>query len=295
MLSILSVLIVSSYVYLYVLPKGPEITEVRQIKEKADSFVMYAYKGKTKRSIRVWTYRPNTWRNGDEILFVMHGVKRNAKDYLNAWKAISQEENILVVAPEFSNKFSKYITNDYQEGNLFTYFGTKNPKDEWAFTVVENIFTHLKQVNLFKNETYDIFGHSAGGQFVHRMIMLFPENRIRTAIAANAGVYTYPNDKIEYPYGIKNISNVQLEKYFEKQLIIQLGELDNSSKSGRFIKTDLAMNQGRNRLERGSNFYNWSKKYSKRENHSFKWSIDTIENVGHDYKKMAKNAIKYLE
>jgi hypothetical protein len=45
---------------------------------------------------------------------------------------IAQKKNVLMVTPEFKNKFAKYITKDYQEGNLFSFFGTKNPKEEWA-------------------------------------------------------------------------------------------------------------------------------------------------------------------
>lgn len=58
----------------------------------------------------------------------MHGGGRNADDYLDAWVALAKENNLFVVAPEFENKFSNYATNDYQEGNLFTFFGTSNQK-----------------------------------------------------------------------------------------------------------------------------------------------------------------------
>jgi hypothetical protein len=30
---------------------------------------------------------------------------------------------------------------------LFSFFGAKNPKSEWAYIVVENIFDHIKSVN----------------------------------------------------------------------------------------------------------------------------------------------------
>jgi len=31
-----------------------------------------------------------------------------------------------------------------------------------------------------------------------------PEARIRKAVAANAGFYTFPDENLEYPYGLKN-------------------------------------------------------------------------------------------
>jgi len=254
---ILIIFTVSGYTYLYILPKGPELTETRTLKKETDSFVMYSYDDSERKSIKVWTYKPEYWKNEDKILFVMHGGGRNADDYLDAWKEIADSNNILVVAPEFENKYSKYTTNDYQEGNLFTFFGSKNPKEEWAYSVIENIFDYIKENNNITNETYDIFGHSAGGQFVHRMIMLMPEARIKTAIAANAGFYTFPDENLEYPYGSKNtpITDNSIKKSFKKQLIILLGENDNDPKLGTFRETELAMKQGAHRLERGSNFY----------------------------------------
>ncbi|MFT5647084.1 MAG: hypothetical protein ACI976_001773, partial [Aureispira sp.] len=145
--SILLLLSVAGYIYLYVLPKGPEITATHKINTGVHSFVIYAYEDSERKSIKVWTYKPESWNDRDKIVFVMHGGGRNANDYLNAWVELANKNNLLIVAPEFENKFSKYTTNDYQEGNLFSFFGTKNPKSEWTYTVIENIFDHLKTVN----------------------------------------------------------------------------------------------------------------------------------------------------
>ncbi len=290
-------LLISGYTYLYVLPKGPDLTETRSLKSESDSFVMYAYKNSQRKSIRVWTYKPEAWKNEDKILFVMHGGGRNADDYLEAWKQIAEEHKILIVAPEFENKFSRYTTNDYQEGNLITFFGVKNPKEEWAYTVIENIFDYIKAYNNITNNTYDIFGHSAGGQFVHRMLILMPEARIDNAIAANAGFYTFPNENLEYPYGMKNTSssiNDKLREAFKKNLIILLGENDNDPKLGTFRTTEPAMEQGRNRLERGSNFFKKASQLAVEKSWQFNWKIDTVLKVGHDYKKMSANAVKYI-
>ena len=112
------------------MPKGPEITEEKALKTGSDSFVMHSYKNSERKSIKVWTYKPEPWKNRERILFVMHGGGRNADDYLDAWKEIAEQNNVFVIAPEFENKFSKYTTNDYQEGNLFTFFGSENPKEE---------------------------------------------------------------------------------------------------------------------------------------------------------------------
>ena len=278
------------------MPKGPELTETKKLKEGIDSFVMYSYENSERKSIKVWTYKPENWINKSRVLFVMHGGGRNADDYLEAWKEIAEKNDILIIAPEFENKFSKYTTNDYQEGNLFTFFGSRNPKEEWAYQVIENIFDQVKKTNNITNDNYDIFGHSAGGQFVHRMIMLMPEARIKNAIAANAGFYTLPVEDLEYPYGIKNtpITDNSIKNSFKKQLIILLGENDNDAKLGTFRETELAMQQGKHRLERGSNFYKTASDLAKEKRWDFNWEIDTIQNVGHNYREMSSHAVKYI-
>ncbi|UII24899.1 hypothetical protein LVD15_16495 [Fulvivirga maritima] len=290
----LLLLSVTGYIYFYVLPKGPELTPTNDIGTGIDSFVIYAYKDSERKSIKVWTYKPESWKDKDKMIFVMHGGGRNADDYLKAWVELANENNLLIIAPEFENKFSKYTTNDYQEGNLFTFFGTENPKSEWAYTVVENIFDHIKSANNITNEQYDIFGHSAGGQFVHRMVMLMPEARIGTAIAANAGFYSLPNEDLEFPYGIKN-TNTDLQKAYKKKLVILLGELDNDPSLGTFRTTDLAMQQGTHRLERGSTFFKMNKELTNKNNWSFNWEIDTVKNVGHNYKKMSESAVELIK
>ncbi|MEO2058925.1 MAG: hypothetical protein ABGW76_02495 [Mesonia sp.] len=290
---ILFMLSAMAYIYLYVLPKGPEITTTRKINAGIDSFVMQGYKDSERKSIKIYTYKPENWKDQDNIVFVMHGGGRNAADYLNAWIELANQNNLLIIAPEFENKFSKYTTNDYQEGNLFTFFGTKNPKSEWAYTVIENIFDHIKTVNHISNDEYDIFGHSAGGQFVHRMVLLMPESRIRTAIAANAGFYSFPNKNLKFPYGIKNVTT-NLQKSYSKRLVLLLGELDNDPSLGTFRTTDLAMKQGAHRLERGTTFFNANKKLGNTNHAQFNWTIDTVENTGHNYKKMSENAIEWI-
>lgn len=295
--SFLIMLIIGGYIYLYVLPKGPEITEPNEISIGKDSFVIYAYENSERKSIKVWTYKPVSWKDQDKIVFVMHGGGRNADDYLDAWVELAENNNLLVIAPEFENKFSKYTTNDYQEGNLFTFFGTRNPESEWAYTVVENIFDHIKTVNDITNSHYDIFGHSAGGQFVHRMIMIMPESRIKTAIAANSGFYNFPDENLIFPYGFKKTDiklNTEIQTAYQKRLIILLGELDNDPSLGTFRTTDLAMQQGAHRLERGTNFFNANKKLSEQNEWSFNWAIDTVKNVGHDYRKMSESSIQWI-
>src|SRR3546814_10090967 len=54
--------------------------------------------------MRVWTYRPRRLTPDSRILFVLHGVKRDAERYRDAWIRHAEAYNVLLVAPEFSRE-----------------------------------------------------------------------------------------------------------------------------------------------------------------------------------------------
>lgn len=287
------VIVAVGYLYLYVLPTGPERTEAKPFATGKDSFVINAYKHTDRKTIRVWTYKPAEWTPADPVLFVMHGMGRNAEDYLDAWTELAEQKGIMLIAPEFASKFYRVITNDYQEGNLKSYFGWQNPESEWAFTVVENVFDHVNTVNGLSLDGYLIFGHSAGGQFVQRMVAMKPQSRIKKAIAANAGTYSFMEEEAPYPYGLGDV-NYNLQGSFAKNLVVLLGELDNNAQQGRLDQTEMAMEQGANRLERGANFFQASKTVAGNNGFDFNWQIQVVPDVGHEYKRMSEAAAKLL-
>lgn len=277
------------YAYVSWLPRGPERTEITPTPSGKASFVMTAYKTSDRRTIRVWTYRPESWTEDSPVLFVMHGMGRNAETYLDAWTESADRKGFLLVAPEFESRFARYVTSDYQEGNVRTFFGTSNPESEWAFTVIENIFDQLNAANDWSLQAYDMFGHSAGGQFVQRMVMLKPEARIRRAIAANAGTYSFPDPQIAYPYGLKSVE-YDLAKSYAINLVVLLGELDNTADQGFLDQSEPAMEQGEHRLGRGTNFHAAASDDAQSRGSGFEWQVQVVPGVGHDFRLMAEAA-----
>lgn len=289
--SLTTSLAVAGYLYFYVLPTGPQKTEIKPFPIGKSNFVINAYRHTDRKTIRAWTYKPEQWTQEDPVLFVMHGMSRNAEDYLDKWIRIAEEKHLMLIAPEFASKFYRVVTNDYQEGNLNSYFGWSNPETEWAFTVVENIFDHVNAANELSLSSYDIFGHSAGGQFVQRMVVLKPDSRIRNAIAANAGSYMFLDNDIPYPYGLGTLNHgLDIDKSLSKHLIMLLGELDNNAKQGTLDQTENAMRTGAHRLERGINLFYSAQAVAENQSIQFNWSLQVVPGVGHDYKKMSEAA-----
>jgi peptide/nickel transport system substrate-binding protein len=58
--------------------------------------------------------------------------------------------------------------------------------DGTKFTSTD-VFALMRAQGLTRRTTYGVFGHSAGGQFVHRMISLGLRSRVAAAVTANAG------------------------------------------------------------------------------------------------------------
>ena len=281
------------YGYAHWLPQGPSLTAPAPTPVGKAAIVVPAYTDSPRRTLRVWTYRPAAWTTGDPVIFIMHGMGRNAEDYLDAWIDAAEQRRFLLVAPEFDNRLARYVTRDYQEGNVRTVYGALTREEEWAFTTIENIFDRLQADNAWTLPAYDIFGHSAGGQFVQRMVMLKPEARIRRAVAANAGTYTFPDAQTAYPFGVGGVPH-DLPAAYGVELTLLLGELDTSADQGRLDQSARAMAQGPHRLARGQALFRAAQADAAIRNVPLRWKLQTVPGVGHDFKAMSAAAAELL-
>lgn len=222
------------------------------------------------------------------ILFIFPGTYRNADDYLETWITLADQKGVMVFAFEFSVNYYPMSTN-YQTGFILDENGNLNNEDVWTFSVIEPVFDFIK-TNLVNNtNSYNMFGHSAGGQFVHRFVQFKPNSRVNYAVSANAGWYTVPDTSVDFPYGLKNagISNEDLQNSYLKNLEIHLGQNDNDPNDPALRKTPEANLQGLHRLSRGRYFINQSDSISQSLNFPSNWVKKELENVGHEQQKMA--------
>ena len=246
-----------------------------------------------RQSMRIYYFKPHRYHADRPVVFVMHGVKRNARDYLNAWKELAQLHNLLVVVPEFSKKQFPG-SRSYNLGNVFARGGALNSASEWSFTIIDQLFAKFADLFGSACSRYSIFGHSAGAQYVHRMILLSPQSPFDMAIAANAGWYTLPDLNQAWPYGLHgtSLNEDAVLTPFARKLVVLLGEKDNDPHGKYLNRSREAMAQGPHRLARGQNFDAEAKRAAKRLGVSYSWERRTIKSVGHDHRRMAKFAAK---
>ncbi len=260
------------------------------------SFVFDTTSSTSVRPVRVWYSIPERRRPSTPILFVMHGMSRTAERYRDAWADHARNEKLVLLVPEFSQQHYPG-SRMYNLGNRFDVAGQPEPSEAWSFTAIERIFDHVRQELDLRVDDYAIYGHSAGAQFVHRMVLSLPESRIRLAVAANAGWYTMPSEEEEWPYGLgsSGIDTGGLEQAFARKLCVLLGERDVDERGANLRRTPEAMRQGRHRLERGHAFFEAARDFAREQHWPFRWEVKTVPGVGHSNSGMQPAAAKWLD
>jgi len=244
--------------------------------------------------VRVWYIAPQTDLATAQILFVMPGAERDAECYRSDWEPLVKERNVLVLVPEFPEDV--YPVTSYNLGNLVDSDGSARPQEEWTFAVIEALFDQVRRDVQSEAEHYNMFGHSAGAQFVHRFVEFMHPHRLGAAVAANAGWYTVPDGSDDFPYGLdgSQLSVEDLGPAFASELIILLGADDIDAEDDLLRHDEQSDAQGLNRLERGLNFYLAARDTAAAESMPFQWELRVVSGIDHDHTQMAKAAAEFL-
>lgn len=245
------------------------------------------------KTIPVHYFIPKGQKSQMQFQIVLHGDDRNAREYIAAWAQKGREYGIIVIAPEFSE--AQFNTALYHQGNAVIN-NQLNAPEKTTFSLIDRIFEFVKVELKISNTQYNIYGHSAGAQFVHRFVGFYNSPYLKSAVSANSGWYTFPDETINYPYGIRNLISDNSGfrgAYYQKELIILLGTAD-TLRSGGLRTTAQADSQGKNRLERGIRFFNVNSEKAILESHTFNWRISYGDNIGHDHTLMSQAAADFL-
>ena len=244
---------------------------------------------------RVYLTRPVHLAPDRPIVFVMHGVGRNADEYRDQWHDLAIEHDFLLVVPEFSKRQFPG-TDAYNLGNVFDATGKVRPATEWSFSAIEPIFDEVRRRFGMTAKGYAIYGHSAGAQFVHRFLFHVPDARVTRVVAANAGWYTMPAYNLEFPYGLRNsvIRSADLAAALGKPVTVLLGEQDIDPEHSSLNREPGSLLQGPHRFARGQAFFDAAADAAARLGVPFGWQLVTVPGANHDNRLMAPAAIPWL-
>lgn len=289
------------------------------IQEGSGVFLVEGGNGKKDKSIKVYYHRPRNFKSDSKVLLVIPGAGRNGDSYRDAWIKASEEHGVLILSLMYAEE--DYVFEDYHLCGLMydlnltniiariegtniveldetklTYKVNEN-REQWIFEDFDRVFDLTVKAINSEQTKYDIFGHSAGGQILHRFALFHPDSKADRILASNSGFYTLPDFNTDLPFGIKNstLDQQDLEFSLSKKLILFIGELDNENEvGGTLLRSITADKQGVHRFERAQSFYIQAKSIAEEKGFSFNWDLKVIPNVGHDHRKIGDAAAEFL-
>lgn len=229
------------------------------------------------------------------LVIVIHGAGRNAANSRDYWVEAADRYGVLIAAPRFEKE--RFSSRLFQQGNV----RGEPDHSRWTFGVVERLFDAARAAGRAAGSSYRLFGHSAGGQFVHRMALLMPEARFSKAVVANAGYYTRPVDAaaaggFAYPYSLGGTpaTDTTLRVALGKQVTVMLGDRDTDAAHRELNRSPGAEDQGATRFARGQRFMADIRATAVRLGVPLQWREVVVPGVAHQQKRMAQAAAPEL-
>lgn len=260
------------------------------------------------RTLEIHYYAPRALHERTRVLLVIPGAGRNAWSYRDAWIDAAEQHNVLILSPHYSEEgypefwdynlagmISEVRMNDARNAIASYEFVTSSA--DWIFDDFDLIFEDAKQRFDLTATTYDMFGHSAGGQIIHRLALFWPQSRASRLVAANSGWYTLPLFDVSFPYGLKEagLTPPALRRAFRSRLILLLGEQDDENETrGHLARNEELDKQGVSRIARGRYFFSRAQQAAATLDTELNWRLDVVPDVGHDYARMSEAAARLL-
>jgi pimeloyl-ACP methyl ester carboxylesterase len=243
-----------------------------------------------------YTYLPANIDDNTDILVLVHGTPKdlspeeNAAYYAASWMEFADEQNLILIAPAFNqdNFSSRY--GDHAMSGYRGLFGREIGADEWVKRLVE---AHREAYHI-KPTQFNIYGHSAGGQFVSRYLVTHPEE-IRKAVITSAATYPQPQPEIPWPFGMGELNTeiswddgtiTQIDIHPDKNkwlaatkipLTVIVGLNDSAE-----LPSDLIPGQkGVNRLEIARNWINDMQGFAESNGVDCNFQVEIIPGIGH--------------
>jgi poly(3-hydroxybutyrate) depolymerase len=232
-------------------------------------------------NIKVYTYRPKTYSAAKSpMLVVFHGHSRNPETYLENASLLGDKNGVLVLAPDFDEK--QFPSGAYNHGNVIVH-GVVQPREKWTFSLVPRLIEKFRGMESRPDMPYYLLGHSAGGQFVERLMVFTDLTPVR-AVAANPGSHLFPSRTLKFPYGFGELPSTlggddAIKAYLAKPLTIYLGTADTDPHHPLLDKKEEAERQGSYRLARGRHCYEAGKKLAESKGWTSRTKVERCSRI----------------
>lgn len=261
------------------------------------ALVYNGYEALASKPVSVSYYIPAT---GDPktmpILFVFPGEDRNADAHVRLFTDWANANGVMLFGISFSTTYYS-TTTEYILGGMNTRQSASGllPQEQWNFNYVETLFQSIRQSLAGTQSTYDIWGHSAGAQYVHRFATFMPSAHLRKAVACNSGWYSMPDLTVDFPYGMNLVQEATVsmqQTALARHLYVCVGQNDTSTDGLNDNAGSVA--QGQNRNERARYYFNNSQQLAQSKGYSFAWTFREVPSTAHDAAGMAAGTCDLL-
>lgn len=242
----------------------------------------------TLRGIRlaVFTYRPEGCKP-QGLLFIFHGLHRNAADYRSWARPFASLTCLIVFAPRFER--DRFRGWQYQLGGIARHQIPQSP-DDWTVSLVTGL---VRWAQAREDEAMPVFlfGHSAGAQFLSRVAAYAPPKGISRFVIANPSTHVWPSLEEAIPYGFGGFpvwfpakATASLKRYLSLPVTIYIGSGDTGT---RFLSRQAAaVRQGANRFVRGKNVFYAARALARKNGWDFNWKYVVALGALHSTRQM---------
>jgi pimeloyl-ACP methyl ester carboxylesterase len=256
--------------------------------------IPYRDPGSPERPLVLECYRPASHAADSPVVIVQHGQSRNGREYCDAWIPTADAAGLLVVAITFPKEgWPDALT--YNNGHVLDAEGAVRPREQWSQAIPGRVFTLLREAGVTQRPSFYLWGHSAGGQFVHRLFATQPPETLAAVGAANPGWYTLPTLALPYPDGLGGIGLGQddIKRLLAYPLVIFAGDRDSDGTAENLPKHEAAMAQGPHRFARAHFFLERGRAEAAQLGVTCNWRLVVVPGVGHEGMKMGAFAAEY--
>jgi len=235
------------------------------------------------RPVTLHTYRAHGHTSAHPVVIVQHGVLRNGGDYRDFWVDAADKYKLLVIAPTFTDAVWPGV-DSYNNGNVYTPSGNPRTPAAWAYALVARLVQTLRDAEIITTGGVHLFGHSAGGQFVHRLASSQPVDTFDAIAIGNPGCYTLPTLAQTWPAGLAGVGldDGHLRRLLAYPLTILAGEADNDPNALHLPVDDFAMRQGAHRYARAQHYFDAGQREAARLGITCRWRFVSVPGIGHD-------------
>lgn len=269
-------------------PLSPERGLAQALRVPGRAAVPYRDPSAPDRALVLECYRPAGHGPDGPVVLVQHGMGRNGDEYRDAWIPAADRHGLLVVAITFP-QVGWPGSRPYNDCDVLEEDGTLRPRERWSSAIPGRVLALLRRAGVVAREKAYLWGHSAGGQFVHRLMGTQPalHGAFEAVAAANAGWYTLPTLDLPYPEGLGGIGLEQEDvvRLLGFPMVVFVGDQDLLSEN--LPAHGAAAAQGPTRFARAQHYLVRGQAEAARLSVPCRWRLVVAPGVGHEGMRMA--------